>query len=68
MKLFAIFLLCLLSSIGYYELYVWECVMCNCKYYGRNPPAHSRCLKNDITGEDIWELKEVRLIPVKGLL
>lgn len=41
--------------------------MCGCKYHGRNPPAHSRCLKNDITGEDIWEVKEVRLIPAEGL-
>jgi len=64
MKYFLILLLyCVLSfPAAYYQLYVWKCVNCNCKYYCKNPPKNSKCLKKGL--HDIWELDRIESVPL----
>jgi hypothetical protein len=64
MKYFLTLLLCGVLSfpMGYYQLYVWKCVNCDCKYYGNNPPKRSKCLKKGLY--DIWELDRIESVPL----
>jgi hypothetical protein len=55
-------LVVLSSPIAYYELYIWKCSACSCKYYGNNPPKDSKCLKTYMN--DIWELERIELVPL----
>lgn len=50
------------SPVAYYQLYIWKCSACSCKYYGKNPPKDSKCLKTHMN--DIWELERIELVPL----
>lgn len=54
-----------ITTVVYYPLYIWQCVHCKCRFYGKNPPYNSKCLHPFIQ-TDIWELKEIKYIPIKS--
>ena len=59
----SLLLCCVISSpTAYYQLYIWRCGNCNCKYYGRNPPLDSRCLKTGLF--DVWILEQIKKVPL----